>query len=46
LFKVYAPSLGYLPMALVLIGVTLLVGAAALLSLEETYGRSLDFYEE
>ncbi len=46
LFKTYSPSVGHVPMALALAGVSLVVGAVALSSLEETYGRSLEFYEE
>jgi MFS transporter, putative metabolite:H+ symporter len=46
LFKIYSPSVGHVPMALGLAGVSLLAGAVALSSLEETYGRSLEFFEE
>jgi MFS transporter, putative metabolite:H+ symporter len=46
LFKTYASSVGPVRTAVSLLGFALLVGAMALWSLEETYGRSLDFYEE
>lgn len=45
LFKSYAPVVGHVTMALGLAGFALIVGAAALFALEETYGRSLDYYE-
>ena len=46
LFKHYAPRVGQVPMAMILTCTTLLVAVVALGSLEETYGRTLDFYEE
>jgi MFS transporter, putative metabolite:H+ symporter len=45
LFKAYSSAVGRLPMALGLTGLTLLVGGFALFALEESYGRSLDYFE-